>query len=120
MQQQIIGCSTDDQAAGAANMRIPTLVGKVSSWFSTWTLTQITCSGSAPAGRVALSGAPGASRRRDTPHSHRTVREVDFCNTCSEPLALQTTHSEWETLCSEAILNKTLVLFIELPSKNLK
>ncbi len=75
LQQQIIGCSIGGPAAGGASTRTPTSVGTVSSWSSTSTLTLIICSGSAPAGRVAPSGAPGASRRRVTPHSYRMVGE---------------------------------------------
>lgn len=47
----------------------------MNSWFFTWTLTQIICSGSALAARVAPSGAPGAPRRRDTPRCPPSVGE---------------------------------------------
>lgn len=67
-QQQITGCSTAAPAVGGATTRTHTSVGSVSSWFSTWTLTRTTCSGSVPEGRGAPSGAPGASPRQDTPH----------------------------------------------------
>lgn len=75
LQQQSIGCSTGGLAVGVATMRILTLVGTVSFWFSTWTLTQNISSGSVPAERVELSGARGASHRRDTPHWQHMASE---------------------------------------------
>lgn len=74
--QQSTGCSTGAQAVGGASMRTPTSGGTASSWSCTWTLIRTTCSGSVPAERVGLSGAPGASLSRATPPWPRMVGGV--------------------------------------------